>query len=133
MKKKAWIISIACVMLIILLPIPVLRLASYCKFMARSKIAQIDDVKQKTTVLLSKNSDQGSIDGITILITGQIDGVATIHPHNGGENYPTYHIKRGRIRLKISGDWYTDECLLEYEPIDVSSGSLKIRYQFHEF
>ncbi|MHC4157843.1 MAG: hypothetical protein ACYSSO_02065 [Planctomycetota bacterium] len=133
MKKKAWIISIVCVILVISLPIPVLRLAYYCKFMARSRITQIDDISQKTTILLSKNNGQGNIDAITILITGHIDGSATIHPHDGGEKYPTYHIKSGKINLKICGDWYTDECLLEYEPIDVNSGTLKIRYQFHEF
>ena len=133
MRKKAWAISVLCLISVLILPILVVKLIRYRNFMARSKIVGIDDVSQKTTVLLSKDSEQEHIDAIEILITGNIDRSATIHPHNGGGEYPTYHIKSGRIRLRIFGDWYSDKCLLEYEPVNVSLGNLKIRYRFLEF
>ncbi|HDZ68993.1 MAG TPA: hypothetical protein ENH43_01040 [Phycisphaerales bacterium] len=97
-----------------------------------SRVIGIDDVTQKTTVLLSSEKYQSSVHSIDILIAGHIDGSAIIYQsYEGGERYRTYNIEKGEVGLKIGGDWYDEKCLIEYEPHDVGSGNLKIKYRLN--
>jgi len=101
-----------------------------------SKIIQITDVTKKKLITLVKDERQGSVFAINILITGHIDGAAMIRRYYENSEKPfenIYEIKKGRVRLKIGGDWYSDKCLIEYEPIDVTSGKLQIKYKFKAF
>lgn len=36
----------------------------------------------------------------------------------------------GVVDVHFTSDWYSEEAELEYRPIHVSSGSLKVRYKF---
>ncbi|MHC4738355.1 MAG: hypothetical protein ACYS9Y_05560 [Planctomycetota bacterium] len=106
------------------------------KLMVQSSIVEINDVTSKTTQRLASNKDPHRLTClIDILITGYIDGSATVHlsvnqEERGGDSYS---INRGNVHLRIRKDWYLDECILEYEPVDVNSGSLTIRYVFHVY
>lgn len=97
----------------------------------KRRVIRIEDVTQKTTVTLLNKNTQGYVCGIVIYITGYIDGPATITitPHKGGEGYK-YNITKGRISLKDVNEWYELECFLEYEPTNVQSGFLSIKYYF---
>jgi hypothetical protein len=133
MKKKLWIISIVflCIILIALLLITIHGSVQYCNFMIHSEVIEIDDVTRKTTILLTSESDPNQILGIIIMITGYIDGTAIIRQSWEEQGIQTYDIRRGKVSLKIGGDWYDSKCLIEYKPANVSSGRLKIRYKFY--
>jgi len=114
---------------------PTWAIVNYALFFHKAKVVTIDDVASNTTLTLSADS-KSNIDGISILITGDIDGSATMYIRNGGEKYPKYHIVRypyyQKVYLRIEGDWYTNKCRFKYEPMDVHSGHLTIRYVFRE-
>ena len=67
---------------------------------------------------------------IRILITGYIDGKATIKQGNGDNVTYTYELKAGEVYLPIETDWYEKKCIIEYSPVGVKSGNLRIRYKF---
>ena len=98
-----------------------------------TKTNEIEDVTQKTTILLSSQFHQKEyIHNISIFVTGHLDGAAIIHRCIGdGSKFTTYYIRGGDICLKIWGEWYSNECLIKYEPLDVVSGTLKIKYSFN--
>lgn len=110
--------------------VPTSRLVYYIKFMKGSKIVKIDDVTSRTKLMLSNDDDAISVDTIRLLITGDIDGSATIHLCYKEKREYTYPIDRGKVHLWILEGWYDNDCLIEYEPLDVRSGSLTIRYFF---
>lgn len=107
---------------------------NYMPLFRQAQIVKINDVTTKTTLVLSIDNDPNTyyVDGISILITGHIDGSATIQIRNGGTKYPEEYIKKGMVCLRIYGDWYTNKCYLEYVPSDVHSGHLTIRYYFYK-
>ena len=94
---------------------------------AQDKIVKISDVAQKTEITLS--TDKTGIHALHILITGHIDGEATIRQGNSNVKH-TYERKAGDVNLPIQTDWYENNCVIEYEPVDVKSGDLSIRYKF---
>jgi hypothetical protein len=106
------------------------------KLMTQSSIVEINDVTSKTKQILTGNKDPHALTCvIDILITGYIDSSATIYLRgvNQEERGDGYSLNHGKVHLRIREDWYRDECILEYEPIDVNSGSLTIRYLFHTY
>lgn len=108
--------------------------AGWYTLMVRGTVVEIKDVTSKATQILASNNDPNDRScSIDILITGHIDGSARIHltPNKEKGMADTYSIDRGKVHLRIGGDWYYDECILEYEPADVNSGSLAIRYVFY--
>jgi hypothetical protein len=92
----------------------------------KKQLVTIDDVTNTTTIRLSNPKPQEYFGAICILITGRIDGTASV----GTGGYLDRHISSGKVYVKIHGEWYDQECLLEYKPVNVSSGSLKIRYYY---
>ncbi len=108
--------------------LPILFLVHSIKVISQAQVTKIDDATSKTTLILSPEIDANNIDGISILVTGYIGGSATINIRNGEEDYFTRHVPKGLVFLKIEGDWYSDQCRVEYEHTDVHSGNLTIRY-----
>jgi len=98
---------------------------------AKSQVATIDNVTKETTVLLPANKK--GVWSLSIYISGYIDGSATIsviNPFGHDENESEYKIQGGKVSIKRGGDWYSNPCLIKYEPTNVNSGHLKIRYYF---
>jgi len=112
--------------------IPTMRLLHYVQFFRQAKVVKIEDATSKTLLTLSSAGDPNEVDGISLLITGYIDGSATVHIRNGGETYPPRHITKGWVFTKIEGDWYTGKCFFEYETSNVQDGHLTIRYVFYK-
>jgi hypothetical protein len=108
--------------------IPTMKLLHYVQFFRQAKVVKIDDAASKTLLALSPAGDPNEVDGISILITGRIDGSATVHIRNGGTTYPPRQIRKGLVFIKIEDAWYGGECFLEYEPAGVQNGHLTIRY-----
>ena len=108
--------------------VPTMKLLHYVQFFRQAQVVKIDDAASKTLLTLSPAGDPNEVDGISILITGRIDGSATVHIRNGGTTYPARQIRKGLVFIKIEGDWHTSKCFLEYEPSTVQNGHLTIRY-----
>jgi hypothetical protein len=94
----------------------------------KSEVVKIDNVTNEMTVLLSNKDRQKSVMSIRVSISGYLNGSATIFI---GEC--EYKVPSGKVHLKFGGDWYSDECLIKYKPLDVHSGYLAIRYYFEGF
>lgn len=129
-------------------PLAVLYFAGQVKVYCKSKVIRVDDAAKGVTVQLSDKDRRELIEGIEILVTGDIDGSATVDtfremPVSRKEGDPISDVSRetqppdfsylieGEVRLEIQEDWYDDECFLKYEPVSVRSGSLTIRYYLH--
>ena len=89
---------------------------------------KINDVTQKMAITIFSNKNGIAV--IRILITGYIDGKATIKQGNGDNVTYTYELKAGEVYLPIETDWYEKKCIIEYSPVGVKSGNLRIRYKF---
>ena len=102
---------------------------------AKSEVVMIDDVTKETAVsLLSDKDKQKSVCSLSVYISGYIDGSATISIVSEFEhNEHEYKISSGKVRITRGGDWYSNECLIKYKPLNVHSGHLKIRYCFDTF
>jgi len=114
-------------------------IAIYCK----SQVIFINDASRGITIKLSNENKREFIDHIDIVITGNIEGLATVNAYKEmptGENVestffdldkPIYicpDVVQGRVKFEIWEEWYDEVCIFKYEPIDVCSGSLKVRY-----
>jgi len=133
LKGKIWasvgILLSALPLLISLLVIPY-DIVMY----AKSGVATIDNVtKDATVVLFSGKDKEKMVSGLSIYISGYIDGSATISLCENDQNVREYEISSGKVCIRRSGDWYNNECLIKYKPTNVSSGYLKIRYYFDDF
>lgn len=82
---------------------------------------------------LRKNFDTGPAHGLKIKVNGEINGTAMIRVfEDGGDGvHREKMIGSGKVDgLLYEGDWYSDDCRLEYEPLSATSGNLKIEYSF---
>ena len=122
MKK---ILLIIFVIALILAAIFYIRLAS-----SPAHTIQVKDVTQKQILTLIEKDRPKYVHGISILITGYIDGTATIQrAYENKEMYGPSTIT-GKVNLRLGGDWYGDKCLITYQPFNVRSGKLQIKYDF---
>ncbi len=91
----------------------------------------LQDISQKQIIKLTQVQQKKSVYKISIVISGQIDGTAEIQLADRGNKMGSPHTIKGKVDLDLSGDWYENTCLLLYEPSQVTSGTLKIKYKFH--
>jgi hypothetical protein len=117
--------------LIIFVMIIILAATFYVQsFYFRGQTIQVNDVTQRQIITLLQKDKLHPVYGINILITGYVDGTATIQQaYENKKMYGPYTL-RGKVKLPLRGDWYGDECLIIYEPFNVKSGKLQIKYAF---
>jgi len=96
----------------------------------RGDILRLEKVDQKQIITLTKHHTQQGVYGIDILITGYLKGSATIQRAYEDKKMYAPSTVSGIVFLRFGGDWYNDKCLLIYEPINVKSGNLQIKYNF---
>jgi len=131
---------------ILAFPFPLWLFAGRLKVYCKSQVIFINDTSRGITVELSNKDRREFIDAIDIVITGNIDGLATVNTYKEipvGENIesaffdldePVYicpDVVQGKVQFEIWEEWYDDVCFFKYEPIDVRSGSLKVRYYLY--
>lgn len=87
----------------------------------------IKDVSKATTLVF--RADGNGVHGIRVAIRGRIDGKARISEIEGmgGKPYQTREIGPGKVRSGFGGDFYSEECCIVYEPIDVMKGEITVR------
>ena len=91
----------------------------------------VPDVTRQSELVLHPRAHQNSIYGISIRVSGQIEGNAQlVILDGGGKQYRVFELS-GDVDVDFTGDWYSDEVALAYKPIQVRGGILKLRYSFY--
>jgi len=91
----------------------------------------ITDVTVPQTLVLKKRPSQNLIHGIEILGHGTIEGRAKLILLLDSESYREETLS-GKIDFQWSGDWYTDQAELLFEPGTATSGTIHLRYRFRD-
>lgn len=84
----------------------------------------VGDVTNKSSITLASPSKD--VTGITIRVTGDINGHAYVYARDWEKRELS-----GRVDCVIYHDWSAPTCVLQYEPVSVTSGKLRIDYTFH--
>ena len=87
------------------------------------------NVKEPRTISLEHSISNSSIYALSIEGSGYIDGVATMVLILNGDSYRAERIS-GTVDFAWGGDWYSDLAEIRYVPIDVTSGSITLHYEF---
>lgn len=95
-----------------------------------SQAVEIKDVTKPEIVVLRSFKP---VSGISVRINGSLDGTATIERAYTNERrmYGPQQLGPGTVSFKTGGDWYSEKCIIYYEPGSVRSGHLTIEYKFH--
>jgi hypothetical protein len=88
------------------------------------KAVTVSDLTIRSSITLISSLKE--VSGLSLHITGQINGRA----HLFASNWDKKELS-GTVDMAIYHDWFEPTCLLQYEPVSVTSGSLKIEYTFH--
>ncbi len=83
----------------------------------------VGDVTGKSSITLESPSKD--VTGITIHVTGDING----HAYVFASDWEKKELS-GKVDCVIYHDWFTPTCVLQYEPVSVTSGKLRIDYTF---
>ena len=98
---------------------------------------KITDVTKAQAVVLHKIPSQGHVHAVSIRVTGEIAGEATLQlfddrsPKSDGSAYRQQELA-GPVNVTWEGDWYSDEARIVYTPRKVSSGTIEIHYEFKD-
>ena len=97
--------------------------------------AVIQDVSKSQKIILKARHDKRRTGGMSVVVTGDIDGIATIERSysSGQRMYGPQKIGPGKVSFHAGGDWYDNQCIVYYEPGTVNSGQLSIRYRFSQY
>jgi hypothetical protein len=90
---------------------------------------QIKDATKSETIVLRKWGHQRAIYAMEVNISGRIKGRARVQLILHSDPYKEEQLS-GKVHVIWGGDWYSDEAEIRYQPEDVDSGELKIRYRF---
>jgi hypothetical protein len=83
----------------------------------------VKDVTKKSDITLTSPSI--NVSGLNLHVTGEINGQAYIFAGNWEKKKLS-----GRVDWGIYHDWFEPTCVLQYEPVSVTSGNLRIDYTF---
>ena len=84
----------------------------------------VEDVTNKSSITLTSPSQK--VSGLSLYVTGNIDGRAYISVLDWRKEELS-----GKVNKLISCDGRMTTCVVQYEPISVTSGNLRIDYTFH--
>jgi len=91
----------------------------------------VKDVTKSETIILKKEPGQESITGISITGRGSIVGTAEVQLILNGAVYKKEEVQDG-VSFVWGGDWYADQAEVRFVAGTASSGSLTLRYDFHD-
>jgi hypothetical protein len=89
----------------------------------------VSDVHQRETLVLGSKVGNPYTYGITIRGSGNIDGEAIISLMLNGEPYKVAKLS-SKFDFEWGGDWYSETAEVRYEPRNVRSGRVTLRYRF---
>lgn len=91
----------------------------------------VRDVRHAESLILGQESGNSHPWGIWIEGSGHVDGEATISLLLHGQPYKVERV-RGRVEFEWGGDWYAETATVRYEPVNVRSGTVVLRYRFYK-
>lgn len=92
---------------------------------------KVADVTKPSAIVLTKQPSQGSIHSFSVSGSGEINGTAKISLILNGGPYKTETLS-GSVSFQWGGDWYSDHAEIQYTPISVTRGNLKLKYKFND-
>ncbi len=102
-----------------------LLLISLCACRKR-QLTTVLDVTKPDTLNLTTAPKQGiSVYSLSLRIHGELDGVADI----SGTILSTQRIA-GHFDIRRGGDYYMTNCVIQYSPGQVRSGTVSVEYEF---
>lgn len=93
------------------------------------KVIKLSDVQNTKAILLEKQYSQKNICSLNVFVAGHIDGEAVITLMLNDKPYKSNKIK-DNFNFKWGGDWYSDSAIIRYDPTNVKSGDIIIKYSF---
>ena len=98
-----------------------------CKRQDHTVTVEITNVAEPQKIrLVSHQANPFDVSGLSLQITGRLDGSALLFPVN-----QTTQRVNGDVNLETYQDWSGRDYLLHYVPESVSTGHLTIIYWFH--
>ncbi len=91
----------------------------------------LDDVRAKSIVNLRKDFDRGEVYAMRAYIWGRLEGRARIYETTEGGKTREFTAGPGKVSARINQNWKDPKYTLIYEPEDVRSGHLSVRYLFN--
>ena len=86
---------------------------------------QVPDVTSTNAIPLT--TARKSVSGISLQVRGTLGGAAYISAGNWEKEKLS-----GIVDWQVYHDWFQPTCVLHYEPVAVTSGTLTVAYTFHE-
>lgn len=84
-----------------------------------------------TTLILTKNMNQGNVWGIDLKIIGNLNDTITLI-HTNGDNIAYKYKLIGGIDTTYHTDWYSDSCMIKFENVKEPIKNLQIDYEFFD-
>jgi len=100
-------------------------IAAFFHFEGWWRTIELSDLTKPTVSRLTASTGD-SPSGISIHITGKIDGEVEIW----ADNWERQRLS-GTVNVQIYHDFFESQCDLHCEPRGVASGKLAVRYKFH--
>jgi hypothetical protein len=91
----------------------------------KRRTAEVAEVTKASVVTLTAPADRRLVHGISLRFRGHLDGMAIV----SGTNIQTQRLT-GDFDVSTGGDWYSTNCVLQYSPESVRSGTVTIEYDF---
>lgn len=91
----------------------------------RQSVALQDATKAAVLVLTPLPSQRGSVHTLHVRIRGAIDGEGVFF----GDLINTQQVS-GRFDLRLSGDYFSTNCVIRYSPLRARSGKPLVEYEF---
>ncbi len=98
-----------------------------------SAVLNLTDAGDRQLLRLRKNFDEGRVYELQIRIRGKLNGTAKIRMFDAEDAEKVIQEKiigSGEVDTRMGGDWYSNDCRMEYEPLSATDGQLKLEYRF---
>ncbi len=98
-----------------------------------SAVLNLTDASERQFLRLRKNFDEGNVYELKVRIRGKLNGTAKIRMFDDVDTTKVLQEKiigSGQVDTRMGGEWYTNDCRMEYEPLSATQGSLKLEYRF---
>ena len=92
-----------------------------CRSITTQKVELVNEPK----IIVIKNQEVKDVYFLDLEITGYINGKAIIKLENIKEQ-----IIENNFTFIYNADWYSNEAIIYFEPIDVYQGNITIKYKF---
>lgn len=99
-----------------------------CSSVTYDERAMIENIKEQQNVVLNIDNNR-YVHSILIKIIGVLKGKAVLNLVSDEGVQDTITLSTGIVKQFINKEWYSEKCVLEYKPINVTSGQLSIEYK----